>query len=205
MQTHWVEPELRDRPPMKLSAWDETLVGLHSGKTWFFPEALDAEQVVAGLHSALRTLPSLAGRLETAGPARHEVRFERGMGARIDIVDAPRSAGPWPASGMARRSVKGLMPATFLRPVDRDVPLLWATLTRFADGRSALGVVYSHALLDGGGSARLAEAWAAGCAGQSQPEAADPRAELDSLADELEGAAAPSSIATRAGRCASGS
>jgi hypothetical protein len=160
---------------------DVMMADLAVSVVFFYDRALDSGALEAGLAAALDHLPPFAGRLRTTGD-RLELVCD-GSGAAWAEADLPLTL----AEAMARVTLptSGLVDHVDA-PAARGgtTPLLNVRVSALADGGTALGISFHHAVGDMGTFMMLLRSWSALTAGTPPPQAIvvpDRGAYLDSV------------------------
>ncbi|WP_035793630.1 acyltransferase [Kitasatospora mediocidica] len=160
---------------------DTMLADLPVSVVFFFPQALDEERLALGLARALEHLPVFAGRLRTAGRGLEIVCDDAGVPLTCGDVDetAVEAMGrvTLPASGLVDH-----VDATGARAGGQ--PLLTVRLSRLADGGTALGCSWHHAVGDVQSFMVLMRAWSAAVEGLPLPPVRI-AGDRDALLDEV--------------------
>ncbi|MCX4750750.1 acyltransferase [Kitasatospora sp. NBC_01287] len=147
---------------------DLMLADLAVSVVFCFPRALDADRMAAGLARALARAPIFAGRLRTAPDGTLEIRCTDD-GVPFTTAVAPDTLPE--VLGRLTLTAAGYtdhVQATAARTGGH--PLLTVRLTRLADGGTALGCSWHHALGDMQTFMVLMSAWSAAVEGTEAPE-----------------------------------
>ncbi|MEV4559826.1 acyltransferase [Kitasatospora sp. NPDC049285] len=148
-----------DTVSVRCSVGDLSLADLPVSVVLCYDRLLDADALAAGLARALAHLPAFAGRLRTA-PGGELYLDCTGAGVPFTVADAPYTLEEaldrvlLPTSGLVDH-----VQATRAR--QEDLPLLTVRLNRLADGTSALGISWHHAIGDMQTFALLLRTWSA--------------------------------------------
>lgn len=163
---------------------DISLANLPTSVVFFYPGELDYPVLADGLAIALATVPVFAGRLRTDADGLWLIPTDAG----VPFVHA--EADETLASALARMT---LAESGFVDHVQAnaartaELPLFTARLSRLADGTSALGISWHHAVGDLQSALLLLQSWSAAVANLPLPQpilVADRDAELLPLLPE---------------------
>ncbi|MGW6918852.1 acyltransferase [Kitasatospora sp. NPDC054939] len=161
---------------------DTMLADLSVSVVHFFEQRLDEERLAEGLAAALARVPVFGGRLRTLdGGALEIVCDDSGVPLTVYDLDAGLP------EAMARVTNAGtdlVDPVEAVKARTGDVPLLTVRLTRLADGGTALGCSWHHAVGDVQSFMLFLRAWSAAVEGGELPFAelvADHDAHLDAV------------------------
>ena len=158
---------------------DTVLADLAVSVVYFFAEAVDEQRLADGLARALERIPVFGGRLRTVDGALEIVCD--GSGVPMDSYDVDESL----AEAMGRVTLPGAELVDHVQAARAragGLPLLTVRVSRLADGGTALGVSWHHALGDVQTFVLLMRAWSAAVEGGRLPEVelvADHDAHLD--------------------------
>jgi hypothetical protein len=160
---------------------DTMLADLAVSVVYFFEESLDEEALAVGLGRALRRLPVFGGRLRTVGDRLDLVCDDAGVPMTSYDVDETLHGA------MARVILPG---AELVDHIDAakarsgGLPLLTVRISRLADGGTALGVCWHHAVGDVQTFVLLMQAWSAAVEGNALPEV-EPVPDQDAYLDRV--------------------
>ena len=157
-----------DGTVVRCGLMDTMLADLSVSVVYFFEQTLDEERLTAGLALALGRLPAFAGRLRTVDHRLEIVCDDSGVPVESYDVDEtlPEAMGR-----------VALASAQLVRPVDASgaraggLPLLTVRVTRLADGGTALGCSWHHAVGDVQTFMLLMRTWSAAVEGLELPAA----------------------------------
>ncbi|HEV2371476.1 MAG TPA: acyltransferase [Streptosporangiaceae bacterium] len=179
--TNTVHAGRATRTVIRCSLLDTVLADLTTSVVFFFERGLDGDRLAEGLARALRTVPAFGGRLRT-----HEDTLEivcEDAGVPMTTLLAGETLAE--AVGRLRMPV-----AHYVDHIDAPkarlggLPLLTVRVSRLADGATALGCSWHHAVGDMQSFVLLMQAWSAAVEGTTPPQAQlleDPDAYLDGL------------------------
>lgn len=160
---------------------DTLMADLSASVVFFFERTLDDARLAAGLAHALDRVPVFGGRLRTRADILEIVCEDAGV--PLTLCDAGESLG----EAIGRLRVPG---PRFVDHVDAPgareggQPLLTVRVSRLADGGTALGCSWHHAIGDMQTFVMLMRAWSAAVEGTAAPRPLlleDPDAYLDGL------------------------
>jgi hypothetical protein len=166
---------------VRLALPDLMLADLAVSVVLLFEDALDPDRLAAALARALRQVPLFGGRLRATADGPAIVCDDSGVPFRT--AAAPDTlAGLLPRLPRVGGGYVDQVEAAAART--EDLPLLTVRLTRLADGGSALGCSWHHAVGDVSTFVTLMRAWSAALEGTGAPApvlVADREAYLDSV------------------------
>ncbi|MFC1419672.1 acyltransferase [Streptacidiphilus cavernicola] len=150
---------------------DAMLADLAVSVVYFFREPLDEQRLADGLARALEQIPVFGGRLRTTEAAGGDVLeiVCDGSGVPMDSYDVDETL----AEAMSRVTLPGAELVDHVRASEArggGLPLLTVRLSRLADGGTALGLSWHHALGDVQTFMLLMRAWSAAVEGLRLPE-----------------------------------
>lgn len=153
--------------PVRCGLIDISLADIPTSVVFFYPGELDFAVLAAGLSIALGRLPVFAGRLSTV----EDELLITGTDAGVPFQHV--QADETLASAVARttRSESGLVEHVRAQAArTEELPLFTAQLSRLADGSSALGISWHHAVGDFQSVLLLMRAWSAAVAQLPLPQ-----------------------------------
>jgi len=162
-----VRPAPSDQTVVRCGLIDISLADLPTSVVFFYVHELDFDALSDGLSIALSTLPVFAGRLRTDAESLQLVCGASG----VPFVHAQMPETMPEALARMTLSESGFVDhvkASAARTA--DLPLFTARLSRLADGGSALGISWHHAVGDLQSAVLLMRAWAAACANLPLPQ-----------------------------------
>lgn len=146
---------------------DINLADLPTSVVFFYPHRLDPELLASGLSVALGRLPVFGGRLRADGDRLRIVCDDSGVPLDTYQVDEDLPAAiarmTLPESGF----VDHVQAAQARR---QDLPLFTVRVSRLADGGTAIGCSWHHAVGDMQSFLLLMQCWSAACRGLPLPE-----------------------------------
>lgn len=169
MTTRIVRPFRAERREIRCNFADVAAAGLAVPTVFFFERRLDVDALARGLREALERAPIFAGRLQRRGSTLH-IRCE-GQGVPMSTAaststseeamrELSRGGGQWLVDMLTpRRATRG-----------RD-SLLTVRVTHLADGTSAVGCCFHHAVGDMHTFLLFMKIWAASAASEPPPDA----------------------------------
>lgn len=154
---------------VRCSLTDVMLADLPVSVVFFYKEALDETRLAEGLSRALAHVPVFAGRLRPVGDALEIVCDDSGV--PMTTYDVDETLG----EAMGRVTLAGSGYAEHVvapRAREGGEPLLTVRVSRLADGATALGCSWHHAVGDMLSFMVLMRAWSAAVEGTPLPETA---------------------------------
>jgi hypothetical protein len=161
------------RPPVgaplaiRCSVLDQMVGRLAVPVVFFFDRRLDAASLARGLERALAVAPPFAGRLAAVGGALH-IHCE-GQGVPFRVARSERTLIEAIASVVEDRGGWLIDPVAPARALRGRAPLFTARVTHLADGATALGCCWHHAVGDMHSFMLFVKAWCAAVAGETAP------------------------------------
>jgi hypothetical protein len=146
---------------------DISLANLPISVVFFYSTTLDADRLAAGLAVALGRLPMFAGRLRTDGDRLLIVCDDSGVPLNSYQVDEDL---PGAIARMTLPESGYVDHVQAAQARSADLPLFTARVSRLADGGTALGCSWHHALGDMQSFLLLLHSWSAACRGLPLPE-----------------------------------
>lgn len=154
-------------PEIRCGLVDLSLAAITTSVVFFYPSRLDYATLHAGLVQAIEAVPAFAGRLQDRDDS---LWIMPGEGLRFSHASSPETMSG--AVARTTRTASGLVDhVDSLGARLQDLPLFTAQLTDLADGSSALGISWHHAVGDLYSVARLLQAWSAATEGRPLPGA----------------------------------
>ncbi len=162
-----VRAESSDQTVVRCGLIDISLADLPTSVVFFYARELDYDVLARGLSLALDVVPVFAGRLRTEADGLY--LYCDGSGVPFVHVQMPETA----VEAIARMTLSESGFVDHVRARDArtaDLPLFTARLSWLADGGSALGISWHHAVGDLQSALVLMQAWSAACANLPLPQ-----------------------------------
>ncbi|MFC1432431.1 acyltransferase [Streptacidiphilus sp. N1-3] len=162
-----VRPGTATAGVVRCGLMDTMLADLAVSVVYFFAETLDEERLAAGLALALERLPVFGGRLRTVDGVLEIVCD--GAGVPMDSYDVDETL----AEAMGRVTLPRAELVDHVAAAQARTgghPLLTVRISRLADGGTALGISWHHAVGDMQSFVQLLRAWSAAVEGGRLPE-----------------------------------